>query len=166
MLLDTMGCALDFYDSRIRVCKSAADYSNRRGSIKLPATAVESFRPGFLGRTPSGPVISWANPTPQCINTVSTRWHDWKTFAFDKTPSQLVLPSSNIVPCLGSICGTWAFEDDVEVTWRDIRLFVVDVDIRNNTGPMCNFVFSRRSFSPERISTCALSQKLIPELAN
>jgi hypothetical protein len=156
IMADGLGGNYHYLHNRRKLCRDTSQ--DKRPDWRIPiGSRSKKSRTGFFGCTPSGKALILRDGPFASTNLVSTRWHDWKHFPLQRVePSampNIALPSGEIVSCLGSINGSWMYEE-ADLQWDGIQVFVVDVAIKDESNQIFNFVLSEASLRPEKIKAC------------
>ncbi|KFY19431.1 hypothetical protein V493_07966, partial [Pseudogymnoascus sp. VKM F-4281 (FW-2241)] len=162
IITDCIGENSDYSHNRRKLCRDTSQ--DIRPDWRIPTgPRSKKSRTGFFGRTPSGKALMLRDGPFACKNLVSTRWHDCKHFPLQPVkPSampNIVLPSGEIVSCLGSINGSWMYEEEAGLEWDGVQVFVVDVDIKDESNQTFNFVLSKASLRPEKVRALSSHEK-------
>ena len=151
-MIDSLRNLRKRFDNLAKLCR--ATRQNEPPSWKVTTDSLrKKCGTGFLGSIPSGKALLLQGGS---LNLVSTRWRDWKDFPIQQVETTIFLPSGEAVPCLGLISGSWTFEEDADLRWDGVEVFVVDVTIKDESDQIFNFVLSETCVRPERARACEL----------
>ncbi|KAH8586047.1 hypothetical protein B0O99DRAFT_91778 [Bisporella sp. PMI_857] len=149
IMLDGLGGSYHYFEDRAKLCKDTSQ--DKQPDWVMPiGSGGKECRTGFFGSTPSGKALVLRDRPLASINLVSTRWRDWKCFSLQRAAQYIALQSGEIVPCLGSINGSWMYEEEADLQWDGIQIFVVDLTIKDESNQTFNFVLSEASLRPEK----------------